>query len=93
MSDATNASGTYSKGGSPSRWLGIAGYLTLIVGGAGAFMLIRMYGDGLVAPAAPAACRQIGQQCQRPEGPLGVCQETKCGADASPPCYVCTSQH
>lgn len=49
--------------------------------------------EALVAPAAPAACRQIGQQCQRPEGPLGVCQETKCAADASPPCFVCTSQH
>jgi Kef-type K+ transport system membrane component KefB len=61
MNDATNASGSYSNNGSRSRWLGIAGYLALLVGGAGAFMLIRMYGDGLVAPAAPAGTRPVGE--------------------------------
>ncbi len=43
--------------------------------------------------AIPAACSQIGAQCQRPEGPIGVCQETHCAAGAQPPCFTCTSQH
>jgi len=40
-----------------------------------------------------AACSEIGSQCQLPGGPLGVCQQTECGAGATPPCFKCTSQH
>lgn len=58
MNDATN---TFSNGRMHSRWLGIVGYLALLVGGAGAFLLIRAYGDGLVAPAAPADARPVGE--------------------------------
>jgi len=41
----------------------------------------------------PTTCTQIGAQCQMPDGPLGVCQETRCEAGATPPCFACTPQH
>lgn len=44
------------------------------------------------APVA-AACSSIGSQCQLPDGPLGVCQETPCGVGEARPCFKCTSQH
>jgi len=40
-----------------------------------------------------AECTAIGTRCQRPDGPIGVCQATGCAAGVSPPCYVCTPQH
>ena len=49
--------------------------------------------DAAVVPAPPAACAQVGQQCQLPDGPLGVCQQIACAAAVTPPCLRCTSQH
>ncbi len=40
-----------------------------------------------------AECTAIGARCQRPDGPIGVCQQTNCTSGAKPPCYVCTPQH
>ncbi|HSP98263.1 MAG TPA: hypothetical protein VL049_13615 [Candidatus Dormibacteraeota bacterium] len=79
--------------GAPPSSLARAALPRLVAGMIGLGVLCAACDDSLVAPAAPAACTRIGQQCQRPEGPLGVCQETRCAADASPPCYACTSQH
>lgn len=44
------------------------------------------------APAEPEACEHIGDRCQTPEGPLGVCSETTTPCD-DPPCLACMSQH
>jgi hypothetical protein len=41
----------------------------------------------------PSECAAIGAQCQLPDGPLGVCQESPCEPGANPPCFTCTSQH
>ena len=49
--------------------------------------------DSIATPPTPAACAQIGAQCQLPGGPLGVCQRVTCAAGAPPPCFTCTSQH
>ena len=48
---------------------------------------------GISQAPAPASCTAIGAQCQRPEGPIGVCQEAPCDPGAKPPCFKCTSQH
>ncbi len=42
-------------------WLRVAGYAALILGGVGLFLLVRGYGEGLVAPVAPADARKVGQ--------------------------------
>jgi len=44
------------------------------------------------APSEPEACEQIGQRCQLPEGPIGICSETTEPCD-EPPCLACMSQH
>lgn len=49
--------------------------------------------DSMTSPAAPAVCASIGAQCQLPDGPLGVCQQSPCAAGVAPPCFKCTSQH
>ena len=50
--------------------------------------------DGDFVDAGPVAvCREAGRQCQRGDGPLGVCEQTPCAADRTAPCFVCTSQH
>ena len=41
----------------------------------------------------PEKCAESGMQCQLPEGPLGVCERSRCGASETPPCFVCISQH
>lgn len=42
-------------------WPGVAGYLALILGGVAAFLCIRSFGEGLVAPVPAADVRPIGQ--------------------------------
>jgi hypothetical protein len=50
--------------------------------------------DGDFVSAGPVAvCREAGRQCQRGDGPLGVCERTPCAGDRTAPCFVCTSQH
>ena len=50
--------------------------------------------DSIADPAVSASCSAIGARCQRPEGPVGVCQESPCPPDAtSRPCFSCTNQH
>ena len=41
----------------------------------------------------PTECSKIGAQCQRANGPLGVCQSAPCSGSQTPPCFVCTPQH
>lgn len=41
----------------------------------------------------PKPCRKAFEQCQLPDGPLGVCQEVSCAAGQIPPCFNCVSQH
>jgi hypothetical protein len=41
-------------------WTGLAGYLALLVGGIGIFLVVRSIGEGLVAPPAPADATPIG---------------------------------
>ena len=49
---------------------------------------------GSMVEAPPSAiCTAIGQRCQRPDGPIGVCQVRPCPPGESGPCYVCTPQH
>lgn len=43
------------------HWAGMGAYLGLLIGGIGLFLLIRMYGDGLHAPPAPADARVVGK--------------------------------
>lgn len=47
----------------------------------------------LATPAASSVCTRIGEQCQLPDGPLGVCLEKPCPEGATPPCFACTPQH
>ncbi len=41
----------------------------------------------------PTECAAAGTQCQLPNGPLGVCTQVPCPADADSLCYACASQH
>ncbi len=43
-------------------------------------------------PREPAACERIGDRCQLPGGPIGICSETTAPCD-EPPCLACMSQH
>ena len=38
-------------------------------------------------------CVEVAVQCQLPEGPLGVCEQTSCSVGMNAPCFKCTSQH
>ena len=50
--------------------------------------------DGDFISAGPVAiCQEAGRQCQRGDGPLGVCEQRPCSGDREGPCFVCTSQH
>jgi hypothetical protein len=50
-------------------------------------------GESSTKPAALATCSEPGVQCQLPEGPLGVCEQSHCRPDEKPPCYRCIPQH
>ena len=58
-------------------------------------LLVLLLGCGRDAtkPAALATCTEQGTQCQLPEGPLGVCEQSHCRLDEKPPCYRCIPQH
>ena|SRR6187399_1443263 len=45
--------------------------------------------------STPKPCTEAYAQCQRPEGPIGVCQEVTCAGVAGKmaPCFTCVSQH
>ncbi len=45
------------------------------------------------SPAQAARCAKAYEQCQLPDGPLGVCSPAPCTAGQSPPCLECLSQH
>lgn len=49
--------------------------------------------DAFVSEPAAATCAASGEQCQLPDGPLGVCEAAPCPPDAAPPCFACTPQH
>ena len=57
----------------------------------GALLLTQCPGQGNKTRAK--ACSQAYEQCQLPEGPLGVCQEVSCRPGQAPPCLACVSQH
>lgn len=42
-------------------WMGVLGYVGLLVGGILLFFAIRLYGEGLTAPAAPVDAKPVGQ--------------------------------
>jgi Kef-type K+ transport system membrane component KefB len=44
-----------------TTWTAVAGYLALLFGGVGLFLLIRTFGNGLSAPLPPADARPVGQ--------------------------------
>ena len=48
---------------SPARspWLGLAGYLAMLIGGVALFFLIRALGEGLSAPLPPSDARTVGR--------------------------------
>ena len=46
-----------------------------------------------LSTAPPAACTASGAQCQLPEGPLGVCERSRCPPGETSPCFKCTPQH
>ena len=50
-------------------------------------------GQDFVAAEAVSECSEVATQCRLSDGPLGVCERRTCGADESPPCFVCTPQH
>lgn len=43
-------------------------------------------------PAQPAECRRIGDRCELPGGPIGICSESTAPCE-EPPCLACMSQH
>lgn len=47
----------------------------------------------LAEAPVPATCAKLAAKCKLPSGPLGVCLETTCGPQETPPCYVCQPQH
>lgn len=42
------------------RWIGLAGYVALLVAGVGVFFLIHTFGNGLSVPSSPAEARPAG---------------------------------
>jgi hypothetical protein len=50
-------------------------------------------GRDATKPAQLAECKEEGVQCQLPEGPLGVCEQSHCVPGQTPPCYRCIPQH
>ncbi len=44
-------------------------------------------------PSPSALCETVGAQCALPEGPLGVCERSRCEGGAPPPCFACVPQH
>jgi Kef-type K+ transport system membrane component KefB len=42
-------------------WMGVLGYVGLLVGGVLLFFAIRLYGEGLTAPSAPVDAKPVGQ--------------------------------
>ncbi len=57
-----------------------------------AFATMACDADSLIAGPA-AICSETGEQCQLPEGPLGVCERRSCPATDTAPCFTCVSQH
>lgn len=49
--------------------------------------------EGAGEAVAPEDCERIGQRCQLPSGPIGVCNDTGRSDCDSPPCLGCMSQH
>lgn len=49
--------------------------------------------DGVLVEPPGAACTAVGERCQLPGGPLGVCEQAPCAPAATPPCLRCTAQH
>jgi len=47
----------------------------------------------MTEPTVPTTCSRIADKCQLPDGPLGVCIETRCEPGEQPPCFACTPQH
>lgn len=43
-------------------------------------------------PREPVVCERLGDRCQLPDGPIGICSETTEPCEA-PPCLACMSQH
>jgi hypothetical protein len=58
-----------------------------------AFCLLAACPGAEVATPKPKICQSVGQQCQMPEGPLGVCNVSTCEAGQRQPCLKCISQH
>ena len=56
--------------GSP---LGVAAFAWIVLTGCDA---------ALLSEGPTSSCTEAGEQCQLPEGPLGVCERTRCGAVA-----------
>lgn len=52
-----------------------------------------LLGCDVADPPPPTTCTRIGERCQRPDGPVGVCQEAPCPAGVAGPCFACTPQH
>ena len=57
------------------------------------FAALTLVGCPESVKTKPRACTGAFEQCQLPEGPLGVCQETSCAEGKVAPCYRCVSQH
>jgi len=70
------------------------GKLTLYDAGGNESLSFEAASDSgsLSAPSA-ARCVAVADQCQLPEGPLGVCERSACAAGETPPCFKCTPQH
>jgi len=66
----------------PMRWLMV-------------FAVVAVVGcqDHAMDAAPIAACAAVGQQCDLGNGVLGVCFDTSCAPDHTPPCFTCAKQH
>ena len=49
--------------------------------------------DDLIEDGPSHYCEEAGRQCVLPEGPLGVCERTRCRPGEEEPCFQCTPQH
>ena len=55
--------------------------------------ILSACGPDATQPAPLADCKEAGVQCQLPEGPLGVCEQSHCEPGQAAPCYRCIPQH
>jgi len=71
----------------------MAGRILALISVAALYSALAACDTGSLSAPAPVLCVEAGNQCQLPEGPLGVCERSTCAPGAKPPCFQCVPQH